>query len=47
MSESALPANSMGSGENVSTFDPLLTKPKKKLRDILKVSLPKSKVNAA
>ena len=43
MTESALPANSMGSGENIATFDPLLTKPKKRLRDILKVSLPKGK----
>lgn len=34
--ESALPANAMASGQNISTFDPLLTRPKKKLRDILK-----------
>ncbi len=46
MTESALPANS-ASGENISTYDPLLTKPKKRLKDILKVSLPKGKVNAA
>jgi len=45
MTESALPANSMASGENVSTFDPLLTKPKKRLKDILKVSLTKGKAN--
>ena len=43
MSESALPANSMGSGENISTFDPLLTRPKKRLRDILKVPVKKDK----
>ena len=36
METSALPANSMGTGENISTYDPLLTRPKKKLREILK-----------
>ena len=34
MSESALPANV--TGDNIATFDPLLTRPKKKLREILK-----------
>lgn len=45
MTESALPANSMASGENISTFDPLLTKPKKRLRDILKSVVKKDKGN--
>ena len=38
MSESGLPvhANSMGSGENISTYDPFLKKtPLKRLRDII------------
>lgn len=47
MTESALPANSMASGENISTFDPLLTRPKKKLRDILKSKSTKDKANGS
>lgn len=36
MTESVGPANSMGTGENISTYDPLMKiKRKKKLRDIL------------
>lgn len=45
MTESALPANSIQSGQNISTFDPLLTKPKKRLRDILKSEVKKDKGN--
>lgn len=41
MTESALPANA--TGENISTFDPLLTRPKKRLKDILKVPVKKDK----
>jgi hypothetical protein len=36
MTESAVPANNMGSGEGISTFDPILIKkPVKRLRDII------------
>lgn len=36
MSESAIAANSMQSGENIATYDPVLKiKPKKKLRDVI------------
>lgn len=36
MTESIAPANSMGSGENISTYDPLIKiKSKKKLRSII------------
>lgn len=45
MTDSALPANSMASGQNIATFDPLLTRPKKKLRDILKSEVKKDKGN--
>jgi hypothetical protein len=44
MSESALPVNNMGSGESISTFDPLLVKkPLKRLRDIIGPSMKKDK----
>ena len=36
MSESALPANNMGDGTHVSSYDPLLKKaPLKRLREII------------
>jgi hypothetical protein len=36
MTESATPVNSMGSGEAISTYDPLLVKkPVKRLRQII------------
>lgn len=35
MTESSIPTNAMGSGENVSTYDPLIKIKKKKLREII------------
>jgi len=36
MTDSSIPANSMGSGENVSTYDSLIKVKKKRLREIIK-----------
>jgi hypothetical protein len=45
MTESAVPVNSMGAGESIATFDPLLMKkPTKRLRDITGTSTKKDKL---
>jgi len=36
MTESAIPTNNMGSGENITTYDPLIKIKRKKLREIIK-----------
>lgn len=43
METSPVPANV--TGDNIATFDPLLTRPKKKLREILKSKSSKGKGN--
>lgn len=35
MTESSIPSNNMGSGEHISTYDPLIKIKKKKLREII------------
>lgn len=35
MTESSVPTNNMGSGEHISTYDPLIKAKKKKLREII------------